>query len=102
MYLRKQSFIIANYLIRHYAAYAAKRHLPHRITLEQTFYTDQGKGSRRESYKAYFPVKPFRQRYDEQDRSRKKADQTFQDKFVKIAEISLRCLSERKQISVPR
>ena len=76
--------------------------LPHRITLEQTFYSDQGKGSRRVSYKAYFPVKPFRQRRDEQDRSRKKADQTFQDKFVKIAEISLRCLSERKQISVPR
>ena len=71
-------------LIRHYAAYAAKRHLPHHISLEQTFYSHQGKGSRRESYKANFPVKPFRQRREEQDRSRKKADQTFQDKFVKI------------------
>ena len=58
--------------------------LPHRITLEQTFYTDQGKGSRRVRYKAYFPVKPFRWRTDEQDRSRKKSDQTTQDKFVKI------------------
>ena len=31
----------------------------------------------------YFPVKPFRQRTDEQDRSRKKSDQSTQDKFVK-------------------
>jgi uncharacterized protein YfbU (UPF0304 family) len=36
-------------------------------------------------YKEYFPVKPFRQRYDEQDRSRKKSDQIPQDEFGKIA-----------------
>ena len=60
-------------------------HLPHRITLEQTFYSDQGKGSRRVNCKAYFPVKPFRQRYDEQDRSRKKSDETHQDELIKIA-----------------
>jgi hypothetical protein len=40
-------------------------------------------------YKEYFSVKPFRQRYDEQDSSRKKSDQSTQDKFVKTAEISL-------------
>ena len=39
-------------------------------------------------YKAYFLVKPFRQRTNEQNRSRKRADQTNQDKFVKTAEIS--------------
>ena len=54
---------------------------------KQTFYSDQGKGSRRVSYKAYFLVKQFRQRREEQDRSRKKADQTFQDKFVKDSHI---------------
>ena len=37
------------------------------------------------SYKEHFPVKPFRQRYDEQDRSRKKSDQTHQDELIKIA-----------------
>ena len=60
-------------------------HLPHHRYMEQTFYTNQGKGSRRVNGKPYFPVKPFRQRTDEQDRSRKKSDQTAQDKFVKTA-----------------
>ena len=70
---------------------------------KQTFYSDQGKGSRRVSYKAYFLVKPFRQRYDEQDCSRKKSDQSTQDKFVKTAEISKEFLPVRGENSfVPR
>ena len=77
--------------------------LPHRITLEQTFYSDQGKGSRRVSYKATFPVKPFRQRREEQDCSRQKSDQTTQDKLVKIAEISKEFLPASGENSfVPR
>ena len=36
-------------------------------------------------YKAYFPVKPFRRRTNEQDSSRKKTDHSFQDELIKIA-----------------
>ena len=33
----------------------------------------------------HFPVKPFRRRTNEQDRSRKKSDQSTQDELIKIA-----------------
>ena len=77
-------------------------HLPHHICLEQIFHVKQGKGSRRESYKANFPVKPFRQRREEQDRSRKRAAQTLKDLLVKIAEISKEFLPVEAKILLYR
>ena len=53
-------------------------------------------------YKAYFPVKSFRQRREEQDRSRKKADHTPKDLLVKIAEISKEFLSAEAKILLYR
>ena len=49
-----------------------------------------------------FLVKPFCQRYDEQERSRKRAAQTLKDLLVKIAEISKEFLPVEAKILLYR